>query len=247
MTGRVASIWRYPIKSHSRERIDRITLAEGQALPWDRVWAVAHTESKADGSEWVPCAHFSRGSKAAGLGAISSSLDEASGLITLTHPSLGSLTFHPDQQPERLIDWAGPLIPANRAPSHRLIRAAERGFTDSDFPSVTLCSAASHRAVERQIGTDLSPHRWRGNIWFDGIEAWSEFEWIGRDIRIGDAVLRPRERTDRCLATHNNPETGERDHDILSALEAFGHQDFSVRAIVVQGGQVSVGDTVEPA
>lgn len=242
----VTALWRYPIKSHAREALDRVTLTEGQTMPWDRAWAVAHTESLADGSEWMPCTNFSRGAKAAGLGAISSRLDEATGTIILRHPDLGTLTFNPDEEPQKLIDWAGGLIPANRSQSHRVVRAAQQGFTDSDFPSVTLCNLASHRAVEARLGHETAPERWRANIWFDGSPEWAEFDWIGRDIRVGGAVLRPQERTDRCLATHNNPETGQRDDDILSALDSFGHRDFTVRAVVVQSGEVAVGDPVEP-
>ncbi|MEM1353206.1 MAG: molybdenum cofactor biosysynthesis protein, partial [Pseudomonadota bacterium] len=72
-----------------------------------------------------------------------------------------------------------------------------------------------------------------------------EFDWIGQDIAIGDCVLRPRERTDRCLATHTNPETGTRDVDILKALAHFGHQDFTVRAEVIKGGRIANGDIVQ--
>ncbi len=246
MTGRVTSLWRYPIKSHGREALEHVTLTTGQTLPWDRVWAVAHTESKADGTEWAACVNFSRASKAPGLMAISSVLDEDTGRIKLSHPELGTLEFHPDEEPQRLIDWAGPLIPANRMPSNRLVRAKAQAFTDSDFPSVTLCNAASHAAVEERMGQKLSAKRWRGNIFFDGLPAWSEFDWMGRDIRLGDAVLRPQERTDRCVATHANPETGSVDADVLTTLDSFGHRDFSVRAVVVQGGDIRIGDKVEP-
>jgi len=64
MTGAITSIWRHPIKSHGRESLDDVTLIPGQTMPGDRVWAVAHEASKADGSECVPCANFSRGAKA---------------------------------------------------------------------------------------------------------------------------------------------------------------------------------------
>jgi hypothetical protein len=70
---------------------------------------------------------------------------------------------------------------------------------------------------------------------------------LDRDIRIGGAVVRVRERTDRCLATTANPETGRRDADTLAALKSWGHQDFSVRAEVIEGGLVAVGDLVERA
>ena len=51
MTGKVTSIWRHPIKSHGREELDEVTLAAGQTMPGDRMWAIAHENSKADNSE----------------------------------------------------------------------------------------------------------------------------------------------------------------------------------------------------
>ncbi len=243
MTGRLSQIWRFPIKSHGREQIDGTRLEAGQCLPWDRHWGVAHEESDADGSSWVPCQHFSRGSKAPELAAITASLDEATATITLRHPDRDDLTFRPDEDAQPLIDWAGPMIPENRAQSARIIRGP-RGFTDSDFASVTLCNLASHWAVEQQIGRDLSIHRWRGNLWLDGLEPWEEFDWMDREVQIGEAVLIPRERTDRCIATHSNPDTGQRDADVLRALDTFGHRDFSVRAEVVRSGKIRPDDSV---
>lgn len=244
MTRRLTAIWRFPIKSHGREELSAVTLTEGQTLPWDRVWAVAHDLSEADGAQWAPCQNFSRAAKAPALAAISAALDEATGTMTLSHPQREDLCFRPDDEGDRLIDWAGGFIPESRAPSVRVVRAQTQAFTDSDFPSVTLCNHSSHRAVEQRLGHPLSIHRWRGNLWFDGGAPWEEFDWIDREVQIGEAILIPRERTDRCLATHANPETGRRDHDVLGALASWDHQDFSVRAEVVRGGRIAVGDTV---
>ncbi len=243
MTARVQSIWRHPIKGHGREAVDKVTLSAGQTMPWDRIWAVAHTESDADGSKWVSCQHFSRVSKAPELMALTAEVDETTERLTLRHPEFGVLEFSPDEEPDALIAWAGPLIPENRAASDRVVRAQTTGFVDSDFPSVTICNMASHRAVEQQIGRELSIHRWRGNIWLGGLAPWEEWEWMDREFRVGDAVLRGRERTDRCLATTANPETGKRDADTLGALEHWGHRDFSIRAEVVAGGEISLGDS----
>lgn len=242
---KVAHILRYPLKSHGREALSRVSLSAGQSMPYDRLWAVAHEASKADGSEWVHCANFSRGSKAPALLAISSRLDEDREVLHLSHPERPDLTFQPDTQGAKLLEWVAPLTPKNRALPDRIVRLDQRGFTDSDFPSVTLCNLASHKAVEEQIDQVLSIHRWRGNIWFDGGEPWIEFDWLGQDVRVGDCILHIRERTDRCLATTANPETGKRDADILGTLEHWGHQDFSVRAEVVQGGVIVPGDRVE--
>ncbi|MDW3224698.1 MAG: MOSC domain-containing protein [Paracoccaceae bacterium] len=242
---KITHILRHPLKSHGREALDAVVLSPAHAMPYDRLWAVAHDASKADGSAWAPCANFSRGSKAPGLLAISSRLDEEREILSLSHPDLPDLSFHPDTEADKLIEWVMPLVPQDRALPDRIIRLDNRGFTDSDFPSVTLCNLASHKSVEEQMGQDLSIHRWRGNVWFDGAEPWVEFDWMGRDVRIGECILRVRERTDRCLATTANPETGERDADTLGALKHWGHQDFSVRAEVIKGGNIALGDPIE--
>jgi len=244
MTIAVSQICRHPIKSHGRETIAEVLLTAGGTLPFDRLWAVAHDQSDVDGSTWAPCQNFSRGSKAPALAAITAKLDETTATITLHHPDRADLTLRPDHDGQKLIDWAGDMIPQGRARSARVVRSKSRGFTDSDFASVTLCNMSSHRAVEQRVGQPLSIHRWRGNIWFEGAAPWEEFDWMDREVQIGDAVLVPRERTDRCLATHNNPDTGHRDADVLSALDHWGHRDFTVRAEVVRGGSVRLGDGV---
>ncbi len=244
MSGSVTSLWRHPIKSHGRESLSDVTVTPGQTMPGDRVWAVAHEASKADGSEWAPCANFSRCSKAPQLAAISARMN--GGTVTLSHPGRPEINFDPDTQQDDFLDWVKPLMPVDRAASARIIRVPGRGMTDSDFPSISLCNMASHRAVEQKLGQDLSLVRWRGNIWFDGLPLWEEFDWLNRDIRIGQAVLRVRERITRCLATTANPETGTRDADTLGALNAWDHQDFGVYAEVIQGGEVKPGDKVQP-
>jgi uncharacterized protein YcbX len=245
MTGTVASLWRHPIKSHGREALEQVEFTAGRTMPGDRVWAVAHEAAKTDGSVWAPCTDFTRVSASPMLMAVTSQLDDATGLVTLRHPDRPDLAIDPETNPDAYFEWVKPLLPANRAAPARFVRVPGRGMTDSDFPSVTLCNMASHRAVQQRCGQDLSIHRWRGNLWFDGLAPWEEFDWLDRDVQIGEAVFRVRERTDRCLATTTNPETGQRDVDTLATLDHWGHRDFSVRAEVVKGGLVRIGDEVK--
>lgn len=240
----VTTLLRHPLKSHGREYLEEVALKTGESMPFDRLWAVAHEASKADGSTWAACANFSRVSKAPALMAITSELDTAHERLTLRHPDRPDLTFAPDTEAAQFIEWVMPLVPQDRALPQRIVKLDGRGFTDSDFASVTLCNHASHRAVEQKVGQPLSIHRWRGNIWLDCEAPWEEFDWMNRDVRIGDCVLTVRERTDRCLATTANPETGRRDADTLAALDHWGHQDFSVRAEVKHGGIIRKGDTL---
>jgi uncharacterized protein YcbX len=176
--------------------------------------------------------------------AITSVLDETSATVTLHHPAQGEITLRPDDPADlpRFLDWVRPLNPENRAQPARIVSAG-RGMTDSDFPSVAILSTASLADLSARMGQDLSPHRWRGNLWLEGAAPWAEFGWIGRELRIGQAVLRIEERITRCTATQVNPDSGKTDADTLSALEAaFGHQDFGVYATVIAGGMVATGD-----
>ncbi len=242
---KVTALYRHPIKSHGRESLDRITLHEGQCMPFDRHWAVAHEEAKVEDAEWATCFNFSRGSKAPKLMAINAELDENAGTVTLTHPERPDLIFDPDKDADTFLKWVMPLVPKNRALPARILRLAKRGFTDTEFPSVSLCNSASHTAVEALAGTPMSHLRWRANIWFEGETPWEEFDWIRRDVRIGHAILHVEEPIVRCLATSANPETGERDFDTLRTLNTLGHQNFGIYTRVIKTGEIAVGDTLE--
>ncbi|MEM9524100.1 MAG: MOSC N-terminal beta barrel domain-containing protein [Pseudomonadota bacterium] len=246
MTMRLAHIWRHPIKSHGVEALERVMLAAGRTLPWDRSWAVAHEASRADGDRWVPCGNFSRVSKAPGLMAISARLDERSERITLTHPDKPRVTLHPERDAETLIEWTKGLVPADRAQPVRVVRVPGRGMTDTPFPSISLLNLASNAAIGAVLRQDLDMRRWRGNLWIDGAAAWVEFDWTGKTLRIGGAELVMRERITRCAATTVDPDTGARDADTLSALKrGWGHQDMGIYLEVSKGGEIAVGDDVE--
>src|SRR5262245_45636894 len=82
----------------------------------------------------------------------------------------------------------------------------------------------------------------------DGLGAWEEQSWVGRQIRIGDVefdVVKPKTR---CLATHANPQTGQRDLSILTTLTQKIGQENPTFAVAMcptrSGGQIHVGDQV---
>ena len=214
-------------------------------MPWDRTWAIAHEGARTDGTEWAPCANFSRGAKASQLMAIECTLDEATEALTLTHPNCDTVTLHPERDVEQLIDWVRPLMPEERAQSNRVMRVKDRGMTDTAFASISITNMASHAAVEGKLGTPLSMQRWRSNLWLDGLEAWDEFNWIGKTLRIGEVEFNIEERITRCLATTVNTETGERDADTLGALKSWGHQDFGIYATVKNTGVIHAGDKAQ--
>lgn len=246
----VASLHRYPIKSHGREQIDAVTLIEGQTMPWDRVWAVTHEATKFDVASpaWISCRNFMIGSRTPGLAGIWATLDETTRQVSLRHADLEDISFHPDDADDvvRFLTWVAPLCPPERGTPSGIVSVPGRGMTDSPLASVSIMNTASHADVASKMDSPIELERWRGNIFLDDTPAWAELEWIGRDIRIGDAVLRVRERIKRCSVTNTNPVSGVRDTDTLDTLNThFGHQDFGVYAEVVTSGSLSVGAKAE--
>jgi len=107
--------------------------------------------------------------------------------------------------------------------------------------------------LARQAGVDSTDvRRFRMLVGVGGGEPHQEDAWIGRDVRIGEAVVRVHEQVARCAITTKNPDTGERDLDTLRVIKAYrgtrGEKqlDFGVYGEVVTPGRVRVGDPVEP-
>ena len=245
----VAEIWRHPIKSHSRERIDQAELTQGKGLPWDRRWAVAHERScfDVDRPRWQPSNEFSIGTKSPRLQAINCYTDPAYRTLTLSHPDRPDLTINPDDDGDagEFIQWVMRISNGGKYLPARLVRA-EQAMHDTDYPSLSLINMASHRALEAFMGQSLNPMRWRGNLLVEGLEPWAESEWIGKTVSIGSVECEVREHIRRCNATMVDPATGEKDANTLAALrDGFGHQDCGVYLVVTKGGWLNQDDTVE--
>lgn len=250
MTARVAQIWRHPIKAHGRERVDMVTLAAGQAMPWDRRWAVAHERSCFDVERpgWNPPGDFSRGASAPRLQQIECITDPAFRSITLSHPDRPDLTIDPDNHDHAcdFIQWVMPISLGARLLPARLVRAPDEAMTDTGYPSISLINLASHAAVAEHLGQEISPLRWRGNLLIDGLAPWAEMGWPGKTLRLGEVELEVVEPIKRCRMTEANPETGARDADTLGALrKGFGHQNCGVYARVIRGGLLPEGAEIE--
>jgi uncharacterized protein YcbX len=116
-----------------------------------------------------------------------------------------------------------------------------------DFP-VTMMSLASLAALGEALdGGRPDPRRFRMTITVDGLGAWEEHGWAGREVEVGQAVLRVVDPVPRCVVTTRDPEVGSRDVPVLKALaDLRGKQDvtFGVWCEVAQPGLVREGDAV---
>jgi uncharacterized protein len=246
--GRVAHLVRHPIKSAGYENVDRADLSIGEAFPFDRRWAVAHAAARlADPLVWAEKLQFLRGWASSELMAIACVSEPEARAVTLSHPRRPTTRFRPDDPADaaRLIDWLRPLWPDNRPEPAEVISIPGQALTDMQAPLIAMNSVASLKDLGHRMGSDLSMHRFRGNIWVDGWAAWAERDLVGAEIKLGGATLRVEQQIARCRAIGANPETGVQDADALGALSDFyGHDNFGVYATVIKGGTVAVGDEV---
>ncbi len=244
-TGRLARIYRHPVKGIGSEALEAATLSPEGALAGDRAWALL-TAAAPDCDAWQPRRNFLQVASGPGLAAVTARSDGDA--IVLSHPDRPdfSLTGLADGPP--LGDWLAPLWPAERPAPARLVRAPGHGMTDMPDPFVSLGNLSSLRALSQRAGRDLDPRRFRINLWIDGLAPWEEFDLIGTSLALGPATLAIAERIGRCRAPEADPATGRRDADICRVLDAgWGHTDFGVYCRVTGGATVRLGDALAAA
>lgn len=126
-------------------------------------------------------------------------------------------------------------------------------FQDRAPGYISVHSRASLRALSDAMGQELDERRFRSNVAVDGFEPWEEQEWVGRNVRIGGTAFRVEAPIVRCLATHANPDSGERDAAVLTTLTkslgfpqpTFGVLLLPADAAGVAGARINVGDKFE--
>jgi uncharacterized protein YcbX len=136
----------------------------------------------------------------------------------------------------------------------RLVKADRpAGGVDRANGPVSIVSDASVAELARQAGVEeVDARRFRMLISLSGCRPHEEDEWIGREVRIGELVVRVLEQVARCAATTYSPETGARDLDTLRIIRTYRgvrgrkNLDFGIYGDVVRPGRVVVGDQVEP-
>jgi uncharacterized protein YcbX len=134
----------------------------------------------------------------------------------------------------------------------RLVRPDDGGAgLDRGFGgAVTILGAASLERLAAVAGVEtVDPRRFRMLFGVTGIAAHEEDSWIGKRVRLGDAVVEPSGNVGRCAVTTQNPDTGSPDLPTLKALTAYrGVMEtteplpFGIVGRVVTPGRVRLGD-----
>ncbi len=111
--------------------------------------------------------------------------------------------------------------------------------------SISLVNNKSIKDFESKTNQTIEPQRFRGNIYFDGIEAWEERNWIGKIIKINDISFKVENNIPRCVAINLKPNTDDNNLNLLQLLKkTYNHFDMGIYLTALYDGKINIGDTI---
>ena len=114
------------------------------------------------------------------------------------------------------------------------------------FNSLSLINLKSIKDFEEKIDKKIEFERFRGNFYVEGIEAWKERNWIGKNIMINKVSFKVESNIPRCVAINLKPKTDDNSLNLLNSLKKnYNHFDMGVYLRALNNGKIEVGDSIE--
>ena len=257
---RVVALYRYPLKGFTPEPCEHITVLPTGRIAGDRVLNLRFADAPVADDQWCRKYNGVVLANTPGLALLKTQFDCTQLRLRV---SLGDRVLADDDLSDSgrghivaaLTEYVQGLAenPLKGRPERLPLKLVGDGVTpryqDNVDGQVTLHSRETLICAARALNDPgLSELRFRSNIAIEGIDAWEEQSWCGRKVRIG-AVEFDRVRPKvRCLATHANPVTGERDLSVMQTLvSAFVQKEPTLGVGMLThglGGRIDVGDEV---
>lgn len=251
---RIETLYRYPVKGLSPERLQRADLPTDGFFPGDRLFAIENGPSGFDPAEPVhqPKIKYLMLMRNESLARLRSRYDDASGDLVIQEGGrevLRAATTTDDGRAAITRFFEGFMPDELRGPPKLLTAPSTYRFMDSRSGFLSIINLASLSDLEGRLGRPVDPLRFRGNLMVSGLAPWAENELVGRDIDGPNGVkLQVIKRIERCAATNVDPETAARDMQIPKALmQNYGHVDCGIYCRIVAGGTLREGDALVPA
>lgn len=249
MDATLQRICRYPVKGLSADELERVQLTAGAQIPHDRRFAIARASTPIDTSdpEWMPKTKFHILMRDEKLAQLRTDYDPETTTLTVRRGGKPVTTARLGDAMGRMMlgQFFAAFLGEDAKGTPKVVDAGSRTLSDQRRPRISLINLRTVADLERVTGRPVDPLRFRGNLYLDDLPAWAERDWVDREIAVGEARLRVVQEIDRCAATEVNPETAERDMNIVKSLQrGYGHVDLGILAEVVEGGEIARGDPV---
>ncbi|MCO5091820.1 MOSC N-terminal beta barrel domain-containing protein [Bosea sp. (in: a-proteobacteria)] len=245
----IETLYRYPVKGLSPERVTGAVLTAGGFFPGDRLFAIENGPSGFDPAAPVhqPKIKYLMLMRNAALARLKTRYDDANGDLVIHEGGeerLRAATATEEGRAAITRFFEGFMQDELRGPPKLLTALPPYRFTDSLMGFVSIINLASIADLEGRLGRPIDPLRFRGNLMVGELGPWVENDLVGREIAGADGLrLQVVKRIVRCAATNVDPETGARDMQIPDALmRHYGHVDCGVYCRVLAGGTLSEGD-----
>jgi hypothetical protein len=170
--------------------------------------------------------------------------------LTLGGKELISIIADNLEQRSKLIDKLMDLESSLMKPIS-LLQNSEFPFYDTShsnkiFNSISLINLKSIQDFERKINRKIELQRFRGNFYVDGIDAWEERKWIGKNIKIDNVLFKVERNIPRCVAINLKPKTDNSGLNLLHFLKkAYNHFDMGIYLRSLSDGKIKVGNTIK--
>ena len=111
--------------------------------------------------------------------------------------------------------------------------------------SISLINTKSVVDFQNKTNQEIETQRFRGNIFFDGVDSWEERNWIGKIIKINDISFKVEKNIPRCVAINLKPNTDDNSLNLLQSLKkTYNHFDMGVYLTALDDGPINIGDNI---
>ena len=245
----ITGLFRYPVKGLTPEALQRVALDVGQTLPSDRHYAIENGPSGFDPAapSWMPKSVFLMLMRNERLAGFRAHFEDETHLLTIR--KRGEVVARGDLETAEgraaIEGFFAESFKNELKGSPKVVSSRGHSFSDVAKKVVSIINLASLQAIENMVGASVHPLRFRANVYVRGWPAWHEASLLDQALAIGTARARVVKRITRCAAVNVDPDLGVRDLEIPQALmRRLGHIECGIYAEVIEGGTVSVGDTV---
>jgi len=111
--------------------------------------------------------------------------------------------------------------------------------------SISLLNINSIKDFENKIDQIIEKSIFRGNLYFDGMEAWEERNLIGKTLKINDVLFKVEKNIPRCVAINLKPKTDDNSFNLLKTLkQTYDHYDMGVYLTPENDGEIKLSDKI---
>ena len=255
----ITQLFTYFIKGLTPHPSDRVLLQEGQGIPGDRGFALMYADAEADGdtvtTPWMKKNNFAMQNDWPGLAGLACDYHAETQQLTVRREGIELLSASTQTAADRdrigafFSGYLAGLQPTATArhPEKAPLRLVGDGnrtrYPDREVVHISLINQASIDDLSDRLGYVVDVRRFRPNVVFTGVPAWSELDWVGKVFDVGTAQIAIAAPINRCLNIDVNPETGESDRSIFAQLQPqLGHRQTGILATVTRSGTVTLGD-----